>query len=224
MRSTRECYRHIYKAMALANAYAVATGRIPDLFAKIRDGQAPALFTQQLLKDWGFQSSNDRALIPLLKAIGFLSPDGKPTTLYTEYRDHSRSKKVMARALRESYGDIFLIKEHPTPADKESIQGKFKSYHNVSDLVAGLMTKTFLALLALADLSPDAAVQTTLPDQSKDRDQHGERDEDHAHDSRKGKLHAPGLHYNIQIHLPSTKDVEVYNSIFKSLKEHLFEN
>ena len=32
---------------------------------------------------------------------------------------------------------------------------------------------------------------------------------------------APGLHYNIQIHLPATKDVEVYNAIFKSLKEHL---
>jgi hypothetical protein len=32
-----------------------------------------------------------------------------------------------------------------------------------------------------------------------------------------------GLHYNIQIHLPATKDVEVYNAIFKSLKEHLFE-
>jgi len=32
-----------------------------------------------------------------------------------------------------------------------------------------------------------------------------------------------GLHYNIQIHLPATKDIEVYNAIFKSLKEHLFE-
>jgi hypothetical protein len=31
-----------------------------------------------------------------------------------------------------------------------------------------------------------------------------------------------GLHYNIQIHLPATKDVEVYNAIFKSLREHLF--
>ena len=33
----------------------------------------------------------------------------------------------------------------------------------------------------------------------------------------------PGLHYNIQIHLPATKDVEVYNAIFKSLREHLLE-
>lgn len=30
-----------------------------------------------------------------------------------------------------------------------------------------------------------------------------------------------GLHYNIPIHLPATKDVEVYNAIFKSLREHL---
>ena len=27
-----------------------------------------------------------------------------------------------------------------------------------------------------------------------------------------------GLHNNIQIHLPATKDAEVYNAIFKSLR------
>jgi hypothetical protein len=35
------------------------------------------------------------------------------------------------------------------------------------------------------------------------------------------KVVSPGLHYNIQIHLPATKDIEVYNAIFKSVKEHL---
>jgi hypothetical protein len=39
-----------------------------------------------------------------------------------------------------------------------------------------------------------------------------------------GTSHAhPTLHYNIQIHLPATKDVEVFNAIFKSLKEHLLD-
>lgn len=212
--------------MALANTYTVAVSRIPDLFAKIRDGQAPDQFTQQLLKDWGFQSSNDRAFLPLLKALGFLSPDGKPTSLYHEYRDHSRSKKVMGRALRQSYGDIFLIKEHPTQADKDAIQGKFKSFHNASDHVAGLMAKTFLSLLSLADLTTDtpgkpdtgpARKKKDVEEDDKKRDE--EADEDLG--PRKSKLHAPGLHYNIQIHLPATKDVEVYNAIFKSLKDHL---
>jgi len=126
--------------MALADAYVLPTKRIPDIFNKIRDGQAPDRFTHQLLKDWGFNSTNDRAFIGLLKAIGFLSADGKPTQRYHDYRDHSRSKQVMAQALREAYGDIFLIKEKPSLSDEAAINGKFKSFHNASDNVAGLMT------------------------------------------------------------------------------------
>ncbi|MBL8420067.1 MAG: DUF5343 domain-containing protein, partial [Dechloromonas sp.] len=139
--------------MALTNAYVLPTNRIPDLFGKIRDGQAPERFTHQLLKDWGFSSTNDRAFVPLLKELGFLTVDGKPTHLYHDYRDHSRSKHVMAQALREAYSDIFLIKEHPTNSDTTAVEGKFKSFHNASDNVAGLMAKTFFGLLALADLS-----------------------------------------------------------------------
>ena len=84
--------------MSLTNAYTLAVGRIPDLFAKIKDGQAPETFSVQLLKDWGFTSSNDRATIPLLKELGFLTPDGKPTPTYHEYRNHSQSEAVMAGA------------------------------------------------------------------------------------------------------------------------------
>lgn len=203
--------------MALTSAYVLPTNRIPDLFGKIRDGQAPERFTHQLLKDWGFSSTNDRAFVPLLKELGFLTVDGKPTHRYHEYRDHSRSKQVMAQALRDAYSDIFLIKEHPTPADKSAVEGKFKSFHNASDNVAGLMAKTFFSLLALADLSTKKVSTTATTD---------------THGATPDSITTPatvvgigghtGLHYNIQIHLPATKDVEVYNAIFKSLREHLF--
>jgi len=204
--------------MALTNAWVQPTNRIPDLFNKIRDGQAPERFTQQLLKDWGFVSTNDRPFIPLLKALGFLTADGKPTQRYNDYRDHSRSKQVMAEALREAYGDIFLIKEHPTNSDKNAIEGKFKSYHNASNKVAGLMAKTFLGLLALADLSTKGT-----PQPPKEL----EKSEQEIGSEPAPRILPPGgglgLHYNIQIHLPATKDIEVYNAIFKSLREHLLE-
>lgn len=203
--------------MALTSAYVLPINRIPDLFTKIRDGQAPERFTHQLLKDWGFHSTNDRPFIPLLKALGFLTADGKPTPRYHEYRDHSRSKQVMGQALRDAYGDIFLIKEHPTSADKTAVEGKFKSFHNASDNVAGLMAKTFFGLLALADLkSPGSS--TPLPKQTDG----GSAEKVTAKAENLTIGGRPGLHYNIQIHLPATKDVEVYNAIFRSLREHLF--
>lgn len=203
--------------MSLINNYVLPTKRIPDVFGKIRDGQAPEILTNQLLKDWGFTSTNDRAFIALMKALGFLTADGKPTNRYNEYRDHSRSESVMAEALREAYGDIFLIKSKPTKADKKVVEGKFKSYHNVSDHVASLMAKTFYGLLELADLDGTPANQKETPSKKQKEAQRPTPITPTAHTPV-----APGLHYNIQIHLPATKDIEVYNAIFKSLREHLF--
>lgn len=200
--------------MTLANTYLQTTNKVPNLFKKIQDGQAPDRVTQQLLKDWGFNSTNDRTFIPMLKALGFLSGDGQPTQRYTDYRDHSRSRLVLGDALKESFQDIFLINAFPGEEDREAIKGKFKSYHNVSDNVATLMTKTFLALLALADIKRE--------DSSPQIEPAGETEHTAAKPvASTATPTIPGLHYNIQIHLPPTKDVEVYNAIFKSLREHL---
>jgi len=205
--------------MGLTNAYTIAPSRLPALFDKIRDGQAPEQLSLQMLKDWGFSSSNDRAMLRVLKALGFLSPDGKPTTRYHDYRDHSRSKAVMAVALQETYGDVFLIKEHPTQADRDAVLGKFKSFHNSSDNVATLMTKTFYTLLDLADLK---AKHPKKRPTTKDKDE-PQKDKEAESSPDDERIPHADLHYNIQIHLPATKDVEVYNAIFKSLREHLVE-
>lgn len=207
--------------MALTNAYVLPTNRIPDIFSKIRDGQAPERFTTQLLRDWQFKSTNDRAFIALLKALGFLSSDGVPAQRYHDYRDHSKSKQVLGQAIRDAYGDLFLIKAHPTTADRAAIEGKFKSFHNASDNVAGLMAKTFLALLPLADLDAKAV---SIPAPSEKLPIESTEDQRAPAGSSVAGVGLPSLNYNIQIHLPPTKDVEVYNAIFKSLREHLIQS
>lgn len=205
--------------MALPTTYTQAFGLLYDFFSKIRDAQAPPKFTNQLLKDLGFESTNHRAFIPLLKSLGFLTADGTPTPRYHEYRSHSMSKKVMGKAVKEAYSDIFLIKANPTASDKALVEGKFKSFHNASDTVAALMSKTFYALLELSDFSPDDSKQSNEKQTNEKLPV-----EDDFEKQFKGKGHSSvGLHYNIQIHLPATKDIEVYNAIFKSLKDHLLE-
>lgn len=201
--------------MALPSTYTQAYGQLGEFFSKIRDAQAPDKFTNQILKDLGFKSNNHRPFIPLMKSLGFLAADGTPTQRYHDYRNHSMSKNKMGEALKEAYSDIFLIKEKPTTSDRELIQGKFKSFHNASDNVAKLHTNTFYALLDLANLDSK---------KTKQQDVEAEIEPSKAIEQEAiVKATSLGLHYNIQIHLPTTKDVEVYNAIFKSLKDHLIE-
>jgi hypothetical protein len=217
--------------MALTDAYVQVYGQLGDFFDRIADGQAPERFTRQHLKDLGFRSSNFNAVIPLLKELKFLSADGTPTDRYHDYRDRSQSRRIMGEALRDAYADLFVINANPTEANRALIEGKFKSAHNTSERVAKLMANTFFSLLALADLQPHARKEKKEKKEKKATN--GEERKEHVppetaeagrlpNETSHAKLTlAPTLHYNIQIHLPATKDVEVFNAIFKSLKEHL---
>lgn len=208
--------------MALPNVYTQAYGKLPEFFAKIQEGEAPASFTQQHLKDIGFGSSNSRPFIPLLKALGFLTPSGAPTSRYHSYRDKSQSRAILGEAIKEAYSDLFLIKSHPKESDKQLIEGKFKSSHNVTDRPAELMTRTFFSLLNMSDIDHKTkSISEPQKEQEQEKTQISEKAKETAVFEQKGIQGKASLHYNIQIHLPATKDIEVYNAIFKSLKEHL---
>lgn len=212
----------------LATKYMSTVKNLPDIFDKIRQGTAPTKFTVAHLTGLGFSSSNDRSVLGVLKELGFLSADGTPTERYHAYRDSSKSKAVMAEALREAYQELFHINENIAETDRDSVIGKFKSAHNATDLIAERQARTFFALLKLADLKKK--VQTKRePVQTEIQSSVSNGNEDINHvDSEKervGSLAAfSGLRYNIEIHLPPTKDPEVYNAIFKALKEHLLDS
>lgn len=205
----------------LTNRYMTSVKNLPSIMNKIIEGTAPEKFTTAHLKGLGFKSSNDQGIIPLLKDLGFLSDDGTPTQRYHNYRDRSKSRAVMGEAIREAYSDLFHINEKPTEGDRTAIEGKFKSVHNATDRIASEQAKTFYALLELADLT--AGPNLPKPPIAKENEEKPERKE--SSDEKPDKaLSFAGLRYNIEIHLPATKDIEVYNAIFKSLKEHLFDD
>ncbi len=199
--------------MALPSVYTQAYGQIPAFFKKLQEGQAPSKFTQQHLKDIGFASTNHRAFIPLLKVLGFLSSDGVPTERYQAYRDSTQSRQVLGEAIKEAYADLFVIKSNPTKKDKKQIAGKFKSAHNTSDITAERMANTFLALLDIADIKHETKKIEEQPEKGAEKEP-GIQDKIEKSNEALVVGSTPGLHYNIQIHLPATKDVEVYNAIF----------
>lgn len=211
----------------LTSRYMTSVKNLDSIMQKIVEGTAPTKFTAAHLKSIGFKSSNDLGVIGLLKDLGFLTPEGIPTQRYHDYRDKSRSKAVMGQALKDAYEELFHINEKPTASDKTAIEGKFKSVHNATDRVAGEQAKTFFALLKLADLDGVSQLKPARRREVESVHELHENEKEVDRSQRPDKKAIPsfaGLRYNIEIHLPATKDVEVYNAIFKSLKEHLLED
>ncbi|MDF7776943.1 DUF5343 domain-containing protein [Sphingomonas sp. AOB5] len=195
---------------------------VPNIMQRIVSGAAPDKFNLDHLQGLGFKSSGDRAIIPILKDLGFLTSDGSPTPRYHLYRDPSKSAQVLGEALREAYGDLFLINDNLTAADRPAIIGKFKSSTNSTDKVAELQTATFLGLLKMADISksPKATIVEPLVEEGEVNQSHTSALGQPVHSHNSTQL---DLRYTIQVHLPATKDIEVFNAIFKSLRANLLD-
>ena len=207
--------------MALPTAYTNNYGKISDLLKIVRDGTAPEIFNRGHLRDLGFKSSHDFSIVRILKELGFLSSDGKPTSRYMNYLDKSKYRSVLGEAVREVYNDIFVLRAKPSKADLKVIEGKFKSEFNSSDNVAKARANTFLALLSESELRQESETTKETPNEQPEPSTISELPTSQS--LIRGDSKSSTFHYNLQIHLPPSKDVEVYNAIFKSLKEHLID-
>jgi hypothetical protein len=212
--------------MMLTKRYLASAKNLPEIFQQIVKGTAPENFNIEHLKGIGFTSSNDRAVIPLLKDLGFLSDSGAPTERYHAYRAGGyEARAVLGQALMDAYQDVFHINSNPTEADRDAIIGKFKSAHNATDRVAELQAATFYALLKLADLKAarEKKGESTLKRQIEDAGLGDSKLGEARGDQSKRDGIPLRFGYNIEVHLPATKEIEVYHAIFRSLKENILE-
>ena len=107
----------------MAPPFMNAYGLVPKVLDKIVEAQQPERFTQDFLSTrLGFSGGSARAIIPLLKRIGFLSSDGVPTALYSKFRNSDTRGTAMAQALRTGYREVFERKEYAQDLPKEKLK------------------------------------------------------------------------------------------------------
>lgn len=216
--------------MALISSYLVTTKNLESFFNSLITARAPEAFTQKFLESLEFKSTNDRLYIGLLKSLGFLDPNAVPTERYYIFLDQSQSKQVLAEAIKEAYGDLFAVYTKANELTTQEVKNKLRTLTQGknSDKVLGLMANTFKALVDYAEW--DSAAKKGEEKKGKVTGPKAESAEKEAHpiqeeieeESIGEKPHKTQLHYNIQIHLPESRDPAVYDTLFKSLKRHLF--
>ena len=113
--------------MSLADAYLITTKNLESFFNTLQSAQAPEKFTNNFLTNLDFSSSNDRLYIKLLKELGLLDDTGSPTQLYFEFLDGTQAKVVLAKAIKETYSDLFVIRKDAYKMTKEEVTNKLKT-------------------------------------------------------------------------------------------------
>lgn len=146
--------------------------------------------------------------------------------------DQTRSGAILADAIREAYSDLFAINTKAQDLSVEETKNKLRTLTQGqnSDNVLGLMAKTFKALTELADWTAAAgapAAETLQPVEKKGtgkvpKEQESRVQHERDHSDGSSKLQLREIHYNVQIVLPESRDIAVYDAIFESLRRHLF--
>ena len=195
--------------------YVTASGNITKALEKIQPAATPDRFTQDFLSTkLGMPGGSARPVIPFLKRTGFLASDGTPTDRYRKFRTSGSRGSAAAAAIRDGYSALYQRNEYAHELNdqklKELIIQETGAESGSSTVQA--MFSSFRALQAFADFNAEG-----------DTAQEGD-DEEETETYRELESGLPAglnLGYTINLHLPATSDIAVFNAIFKSLRENL---
>jgi Family of unknown function (DUF5343) len=214
--------------MGLPDSYTQKPGAIPAYFDALLDAQPPERFSIKFLENLGFTSTNDRLFVSMLKDLGFLNADGVPQQRYYAFMDRSQAKHVLAEAIREAFSDLFAVNTRANELGTDDVKNKLRTLYagKKTDNVIDRIAKTFAALCEYADFSKP---QPPLPEKKEEekgvkkvvKDGETSEKKDHRIGTVTGSVSLDSLQYHINIVLPETRDQAVYDSIFRSLREHL---
>jgi hypothetical protein len=194
--------------------YVMASGNITKALEKIKEAQVPSRFSQDFLATkLNLSGGSARPVIPFLKRTGFLATDGTPTELYRRFRNEAQSGAAAAEALRTGYAPLYEVNEYIHDASATQLKGVVVQVTGAepgSSTVSGIIG-SFKALKAFADFDA-SPTETETPEQETRAA---------AVESARSTGAGIRLGYTINLNLPATSDIAVFDAIFKSLREHL---
>ena len=209
--------------MVVKLPYMALPSAIPKILAKIDEAKRPERFTQDFLATMlGFSGGNHQAFLPMLKRMNFLEQDGTPTKLYDQYRNDDTKAMALAAGVRSAYSAIFDRNQYANNLTREKLASLVTEMTGQAkdSSVAKLIVTTFWTLKDGADFEnkldgekAPAVLAEEHPGPDPAREQRRASDLADTVELKVG--------YTINLNLPETTNPDVFNAIFKSLKEHL---
>lgn len=200
------------------NAY----GNVTKALERIITASTPQRFTHDFLETkLSLKGGSARPIIPFLKRTGFISSDGSPTDLYKQFRNVSSRANAAARAVKKGYAPLYEINEYVHEVKDDALKGiivQATGLSSDSSSVKG-MVGSFKALKAFANFEND----TGNTEEEIHEEESSNENSDNGKPEGSSKSVDLKLGYTINLNLPPTSDVAVFDAIFKSLRKHLLD-
>lgn len=192
--------------------YTLAPGNLLKFFSHIQKAGIPGKVTQEYLQKSGFKSSNDRAIVTILKFIRFLDSSGVPTDLWKNYRAIDRAKGVLAAAIKKAYAELFSMYPDAHRKDIEALRNYFSPQTSVGDRALNAIMDTFKALCSISDF--EVVAKPTVEEAPPEKPEPIKKE-------RPEIARELTININLQLQLPATQDESIYDKFFAALKKHL---
>jgi len=204
--------------------YVTAPRNIEKALNGIKAAATPESVSQDFVKTiLGIKGGSGNQITSYLKKIGFAASDGKPTEIYTTFRNSRTSGQAVVRAMKHGYAPLYNRNEFMHKLDDEALKGLVIEETGAGDdsSVPYLIVACISALKKFADFSaPKESDDSTI--KSRDPESRALAKVE-AESARRSESSTVGLNlsYTINLNLPATTDIAVFNAIFKSLQDNL---
>ena len=151
--------------------YTKNVGTMKRFFERIPEIGTPEKITFNLLYNLGFKSTNDRPIISILRFLKFTDSSGNPSEYYKIYKDKSKSRIVLGKAIKESYSELFKLYPNAEKQDINNLRNFFSTHTKGAEQTLKAMVDTFKTLCLLAsfdDISFEEFDNFSSSDEVKD--------------------------------------------------------
>lgn len=216
--------------------YVTAPGNVERALLGIKQAATPPTVSQDFVKTiLGIKGGSGNQMTAYLRKIGFAGPDGSPSSIYTRFRstDHDVSGVAMAEALKIGYASLYTRNEYMHSLTDEKLRGLIIEETGAGD-DSGTVTMILSCIKALkkyASYTPKSVITQVVEAESTHQSNSTgstssagrQASSDGAGTNVQRGTEGLGLNlaYTINLNLPATSDIAVFNAIFKSLKENL---
>ncbi len=217
--------------MANSLPYLASPGTIEKALEKIKSVPTPAKVTQDFVKaKLLIKGGAGNAIAAYLKKIGLVNADGTPSNLYIKFRNPASCSAAAAEAFRIGYAALYEHNEYAHDLPENDIKGLIIQITGCAEdarTIAFILScikhlKKFANFDAILDAGSvqqeEEQEPKQLPALAPARPHQESQPQTPPIQSRKLGMN---LSYTINLNLPPSTDIAVFNAIFKSLKENL---